>query len=281
MNEILTFNDFVRFLLRNKWLFVSTIISVVSLAIVLMFILPPKYKASSNLILIDSPAANPMSAKLGGLANFVAPKLGLGSEDLNKVELLLNSSRFILQAVDSLQIKSMIYPTMWDSSTNEWRDGVKKPNLQLVVDRFKSEIFTTKIDFEKNTLNVTATMSNPESAKELLASYIGFVNRYLIRRNTKEVERNISFLTQKLTETPNMSLQKELVELLRHEYSSLMMANRPVFEKVDDPLTPYVRSFPKRKVMLAAAIAVGVFLGFLVAIFLEWYRSFKLGKNAN
>ena len=279
MKKELTLNEFVHFVFRSKnQIIVSGLLSTI-IGIVATFYIKPVYKSEVKVIMAVTEKANPLLAKLGGLANFVGPKLGMGSEGLERIDLIANSGNFIEKLVDEIKLKEILYPDMWDSKSNNWNDELKKPNEQQVLEDVR-RTFKGEVDLEKNVYTIKSFVNTDTLSAQILNDYVDFLNVYLVRRNMNKIEDNLAYLYKKKKMVKDQLILNEVVASISSEFRNQAFVNKDIIEVIDSPLVPYKRHFPPKKIIVIATFIFGLVFGLIIAVIRLWWKNYKLEYDA-
>lgn len=125
---------------------------------------------------------------------------------------------------------------------------------------------------------VSIEWTDGATAAEWANGYVALANELVRQRALTQAESNIEYLNQQVDETNVVELQRVIYNLLETEIQTLMLANAReeyAFTVVDPAVAPERRVRPRRALMVVSGGAVGVFLGFLVAILINFVRQVR------
>jgi len=97
------------------------------------------------------------------------------------------------------------------------------------------------------------------------------INEHMCEQDVQEAEASIDYLESKLQETNIAGMQQVFYQLIESENRTVMMANSQqeyVFKTIDPAVVPQEKIEPKRAIICILATLLGVFLVFLLAVFL-------------
>lgn len=125
---------------------------------------------------------------------------------------------------------------------------------------------------------VSIEWTDGAKAAEWANGYVALANELVRQRALTQAESNIEYLNKQVDETNVVELQRVIYNLLETEIQTLMLANAReeyAFTVVDPAVAPEKRVRPRRTLMVVSGGAVGVFLGFLVAILINFVRQVR------
>jgi uncharacterized protein involved in exopolysaccharide biosynthesis len=201
-----------------------------------------------------------LSNQLGGLASLAGLDLTNGGQDHDAIA-VLNSRRLIEEFIKRQNLLPMIFP----------RQG-KNTTLWFAVKRFKDRIVTIREDKRTETTAVDIDWTDPQTAALWANGFVALANELVRTRALNESTRNIAYLTQQSSQTNVVDMQRAISDLIESEMKTLMLANgrtEYAFTVIDPAVTPEVRKSPQSVIIAIAGVAIGFFIGIVVAFIRE------------
>lgn len=290
--------------LREIWNTVwagKKIIIVVSLifalvAIVISLRLPNVYKAEVLLAPAtkdDQGSLANIAGQFGGLASLAGISIGGSGVDKATLALEILKSRVFLtefirkfelevplMAADGwdFQKKRWIINTdAYDPDLGKWIRDVKFPYKPEPSDQELYEVFIKKhitVNQDKKTGMTVVQISSmsPDFAKDWLDKLIFSLNDKMKSRDIQEAQNSIDYLNQQLNKTELTELKQIFYQLIEQQTKTIMLANvrrEYVFQIVDPPVVPEIKSSPKRALICLLAVVLGVMVGVILVLFMR------------
>jgi uncharacterized protein involved in exopolysaccharide biosynthesis len=144
-----------------------------------------------------------------------------------------------------------------------------KQSLWLAVEKFRSTVLKIRQDREKGTTIVTMRWKDQALVAKWVNDYVGLANEILRMRALEDSSRNIKFLNEQIGQTSLVEIQKVIYGLVENETKNHMLASTReeyAFTLIDPAVKPDDRVWPRRTIMLATGLAVGLILGAAFAL---------------
>jgi hypothetical protein len=296
----------LRELFAALWASKATILGIVLISALISvsvaLFLPNKYTSQALLApRSDSGAGGAlgqMASQFGGLASLAGVNLGgLGDQGSTAVAIEMLKSRefFGTYLYDEVLIdlmaaegwdrgtgKVLIDDSLFDEKTATWVRDVSeefqvKPSVQEAYEEFSEEFLGVSEDTTTGFVTVAVTHYSPTVARNWVALAVKGINEAVRARDVEEAEKSIAFLNQQRLKTSLVSLTEVFAELIEQQTKTVMLANASdeyVFQVIEPPVAPEIKSEPKR----ALICALGTLLGGMLAVFLVFIRHFT-GKE--
>ena len=284
----------------------KTILSIVFLSglfsVLIAVYLPNKYTAEALLApRSDSGAGgtlSQMASQFGGLASLAGVNLsGLGDQGATVVAIEMLKSReffgtYLYDAVlvDLMAAKGwergsgkvLIDNSLFDAKLATWVRDVGeefqvKPSVQEAHVKFSKEFLSVAEDKTTGFVTVAVTHYSPTVARNWVNLIVKGVNEAVRARDVEEAEKSIAFLNQQRLKTNLVSLTEVFAELIEQQTKTVMLANASdeyVFQVIEPPVAPELKSEPKR----ALICVLGTLLGVMLAMSFVLIRHF-IGKE--
>jgi uncharacterized protein involved in exopolysaccharide biosynthesis len=294
--------NMIRVLWAGKWLIAAITAGTVVLAILLAFLLPVTYKADALL----APNQNDTTGNLAGLGSQYAGLASLAGIDISsdgreKTVLgleLLQSRKFIGDFVDR---RGILVPLMavsgWDSQTGEleiddrlydtetdtWLRRANPPrgaapSMQEAYEFFIDDVIEVSQDAKTEFITISVKHRSPFVAKTWVDWLVEDINDTVMQQDVEEAEQAIEYLTQQMAATSLAELQGVFSRLIEEQTKTIMLAKMSpeyLFRTIDPAVVPEYRWSPRRTLIAALGILLGLILGVVTAFLRASYREFK------
>lgn len=292
-DEINLYELFVLFW-ANKWLIIGVSFSFVVGALAYAITLPNIYRSEALLAPVEDNSRAGLSGlagNLGGLASIAGVSLTGKDQDKLSVSIeVLKSRKFLTNFINHYELMvPLLAAEGWDKETDRliinahlynqkehiWvrkskGDSKVEPTLQEAYKKI-IEIMKVSHDKETNFVVVSVEHYSPRVAKLWVDLLVENINKEIKRRDVEEAEKSIKFLREQLDKTPIAEMQTIFYELIEEQTKTIMFAevrDEYVFKTIDPAIVPEIKVGPK-KVLICA---VGLFVGLVMGVFLVWVR---------
>lgn len=248
-------------------------------------LLPEKYEASIVLSPVDDDAggklggAGALLSQFGGLASLGG--LSIGGSDKKAVALATLQSHALTEAfIRDNQLLPLLYADEWDAGRKAWIDDAPddpddQPTIWKAERMFAKKVRSVAEDKKTGLVTLTIEWTDPELAARWAAELVARANRDLRARAIEESMASQAYLSEQLTKTSVVELQKAIYGLIEAEIKKVMIANGSdefAFRVVDPARVAEERSSPKRGLMVAVGVLGGLMFGLLLALALPSSR---------
>ena len=287
--EEIDLRDYINVLLKRKWLIIGIVLMAVVIAAIISYaILPSIYQSSVTF----------------KIAKIHKPLLYNVSEAINQLESL--PLTLIGYLYDFSEVKNEI------NSDNILKDVISELKLNLSPSELVNHIKVENID-NSGYVKVTVENTSPELARDIAFSlvnqFIELNQQYyqekiaLLEKEKQSIEKQMALEMEKINEaeklrldiidSEGLSLTEKQIQInlllnystqIREHYNELVdkyyilenqILNSSNFEIVNYPSIPQAPIKPNRKLNIAIAGVLGLFLGVLIAFFVEYWQGGK------
>jgi uncharacterized protein involved in exopolysaccharide biosynthesis len=257
------FIDLCRVILAQKYLVAttSTIGALIALAFALIAI--PIYRADVVVTIVEDSklgGAQSIASQFGGLASLAGVNLGTGGQE-REHQAVLESRHLIEEFVR----RSGVLPLLQGNAK-------QPPRVWIAVEMFKRNVLKINEEKLKGTTTISMESPDPVIAARWANEFVALANELVRTKALDDSSRNIDYLNQQVAKTNVVELQRVLYNLIESETKTLMLANARLeyaFTVVDPAAVPEVRVSPKRTLMVATGLAIGLLSG----VFIAWIRN--------
>lgn len=264
------FVDLCRVAWAYKYLVGTTSLVGALIALVLAIIAIPIYRADVVVTLVEDSnigGAQSLANQFGGLASLAGVSLGTGGQD-REHQAVLESRHLIEEFVK----RNGVLPLL------QGKAG-QPPGVWIAVEKFKRNVLKIEEDKIKGTTTVSMEWPDPAIAARWANGFVALANELVRAKARDDSSRNIDYLNLQVAKTNEVELRRVMYNIIESETKTLMLANARLeyaFTIVDPAAVPTVRVSPKRTLMVASGLAVGM----LVGVFSAWMRNKVLRKRA-
>lgn len=279
---------------QGKWLIGGVTLVFVVASVVIALMMPNIYKSEALL----APASEEQGAgglaglasQFGGLASMAGINLG-GSGGSDKTQLaieVLKSRQFIgdfiekhqilpeLMAVDKWHMDSNTIsfdPDIYDEKSKTWVRDVElpfqpKPSLLEAQKEFL-KIFVVNKDNESGMVQISIEHQSPFLAKQWVDWLVTDINNVMKERDVAEAIRSTEFLNKQIETTKIADIRTILYKLVEEQAKTIMFAevrDEYVFKTIDPAVVPEEFYKPKRAIIVAIGIALGLIFSVMVVL---------------
>lgn len=262
-----------------KWGILACGLGAALISVVYALSLPNKYEASMLL----SPAQNSagsVSSRLSGLATMAGVNIGGGRDEVNPTVVAvetLKSRRFLIDFIKRRNLAPEIAAaTSYDREVGQWRFNnerydqksgrwLKQPPDDWELYSALSNSLQVGIKDTNGLVSLRLTSYSPEAAAKWLGWLVEDLNQHLMEKEALEAERSIAYLKTKLDETALTEMRQVFYQLIEQQTRTIMLAKaKPEYalSVIDPAMEPVSRSSPKRSLIVALGIMLGMMLAF-------------------
>lgn len=232
----------------------------IAIALILALTATPIYRAQVALTEVhesNMSSASALAGQLGGLAGIAG--LNLGSSSSGREARAVLQSRYL---VEEFLRRNSLLPILS-------RTAQAPLTLWRGVEQFRSSVLQIHVDSVTGITTVAIDWTDPVVAARWANGFVATANDLLRSRALDESTRNVGYLNAQLAKTNVLEVQHALYNLIESETKTLMLANGRIeyaFTVVDPAVPPEVRTRPKRVVIVALGVVVGLFVGTIIAL---------------
>jgi uncharacterized protein involved in exopolysaccharide biosynthesis len=199
-----------------------------------------------------------LGGQLGGIASLVGVNLGPAGMKTREYQGVLRSRKLAENFVQRYDLIPLLYPK-----------AKVIPTLWLAVRRFQGGVLTIRDDKRSMLTLVDLTYTDPVVAARWANDFVALANETLRNRAMAESKASIAYLTNEVSKTTDVQIQRVMYNLIENETKTLMLANaRPeyAFTVVDPGTAPELRTSPHRTLMTAFGLLLGLLIGALIGL---------------
>ncbi|HEX9706015.1 MAG TPA: Wzz/FepE/Etk N-terminal domain-containing protein [Steroidobacteraceae bacterium] len=217
-------------------------------------------------------AASSLAGQLGGLASIAGINLGSSGVATQEARAVLASRRLVEEFIR----RNALVDEMVSA-------GIPEPTVWFAVQRFRESVMSINTDDADGTTTLAIEWTDPVVAAGWANGLVALANELMRTRALADANRNIEYLKKQVAATNVVEIQRVMYSLIENETKTLMLANARAdyaFTVVDPAAAPEARVRPKRKLMVATGLALGLILGALFAFGHDTVRRYRMREAA-
>ena len=235
-------------------------------------LMTPYYRAEVLLAPVSDPNENEnyvsQFGEFGGIAALAGVNLKHKDRKSESVA-TLRSRQFTHKFILDRQLDRVLFARFWDRERERWKSAEDAPTPWDTYRLFDEKVRGIREDKSTGLITLSIEWQDPALAAQWANELVASVNTVLRRRAVADSDRAIDFLQGQLTRTSVVELQQALHRLIESEMKKSILANineEYAFKVIDPAVAPEDPVRPKVVAMVALGTAVGLLLGFIVAL---------------
>ena len=278
MNNDLTTKDditildvFNVFITHKRLIFLLSIFGF-ALGFVISHVIKPIY-TSEALLISQLDNQQTQSSGLAGLAGLTGISFGSGASNKEAIKAMavLKSRTFKIHVIQKENLKPDLFPELWNNQNASWisaepSDVSAASSLDKLI-----EIKTS----EKGLIRFSISSHSSELSSFLSNRIIFLINNYLRSQVIDEAEESINLLKEELKTTKLAALEQTIYSQIEGHTQSKTLANvrqEYAFKVIDNAIQSISPTWPNKTQIQLMGLAVGLLVGFLVSLFLGFFR---------
>jgi uncharacterized protein involved in exopolysaccharide biosynthesis len=233
------------------------------------------YRSEVLLVQVNTDNASSSLAQLGGLASLAGINIGSVGSDSQTSLAVLRSRDLIRNFLLEKDLLPTLFPERWNEEKRDWKDQAEAPDIRDAVTMFDEKIRTVSDNKKTGVIKMTIEWTEPQVSAAWANQLVSMVNVRLRERTIAEAQRNINYLQSALKETTVPPLQSSIAKLLESEMQKLMIARGSeefAFKVIDGAVPPKKPFRPRRVVIVAGSVLMGMFLSVLILLVRQGVR---------
>jgi hypothetical protein len=263
------------YLWSRKWLILASAAAFGAIGLAYSFVLPPTYRAHAIIAIKDQqggPNASGILSQLGGLGGMMASQFGVGSSNLDRLEVLARNRSVLEEVIKSENLLPELFPGLWDSGKSGWKDSATIPTLRMGVERMRVRSLGIRANPKQKNIDVEMEASDSTLAYRMLTRYLEELNRKIVSDAKSEEAANMSYLESQLDGSQDPLMREKLFQLIAMQVERTMLISMRAFDVIEPPAVPLMKDSPKRKRMALMWTFGGFVLSILAVTGMRWTR---------
>ena len=291
------FAEVARAVWGEKIAVISIVLLMILGSIAVALLLPQKFKSTAIVAPIEqsSSGVGALVEQYNSLASIAGLNVG-SNTSVVKADLalqILGSQKFLTEFIERRELLPYLLAfDHWDPTTDQihFDSTLRDPKTGNGQERNSvsngrsdyfeayqafSESMEVKRDQQTSFISISVEYYSPSLARQWVELLINDINENLRLRDIEEATKSIRFLEQKIAENTIADLNATFFELMQGQIQTVMLASAKteyVFTTVDPAMTPELRSWPNRRLIVTLGLLVGLVLAFMYVL-LQHFRS--------
>jgi LPS O-antigen subunit length determinant protein (WzzB/FepE family) len=251
------------------------------ISILVIFLSPVKYTSSTLLAPIASKTAPAIGGNYANLASMAGINLGgAGDSKTNLAIEVLQSRSFFINFINKRDLAAVLFAaSSWNSDTNsliynskkynieasEWNSG-EKPNIKKMHKYWIEDVISISQDAQTNFVTISIKHISPSIAFNVLEWVLEDLDDDLRSRDIASSSEAIEYLEGEVVKTESDDLRVLFYTLIQEQTNKKMIAitqPRYLFDLIDPPYKPEIKSEPKSLLILISFTILGFFISLL------------------
>ncbi len=258
------------------------------------------YKAEATLV--DNSGAGSKAggalAGLGGLASLAG--VSIPASPVEAVIATATSDAFLIEFVRKHELKKVLMKGAWDEDSQQWKEpsglvytlwgqGLRpilmgerptvnspyplaenEPTWQKTIEEIeKKGVFSISKDKKSNMITMSITWTDPNQVAQWVELWASDLNDLIRQRTIAESQSMLDNLIPKLDQPLPAEVRTSIIGMIDEQTKTInaaMVKKDYALKLIDPPLAPEIVAKPKRVLILAVAIVLGLMIGAMVAI---------------
>jgi uncharacterized protein involved in exopolysaccharide biosynthesis len=292
-NDNIDLEEIFRIIWKGKLVIIATSVLFTVGSILYALSLPNKYESEALLAPVQDQGGGlgDMASQLGGLASLAGVNLGAGKVDNTVLALEIMKSRdFIFKFIKKHELTAQLIAVkgwdinsntllfdddLYDSKHKKWVREVEpplkpEPSLQESYVEFMRLMSVSQ---DKTTSMVTISIEHysPYIAQQWVRWLVDAINVEMREKELYEANNAINYLNKQLKGTQVSGFKDVMYQLIEEQTKTIMFAKvrkQYIFETVDPPLAPEIKTGPKRALICILGGSIGAILSILILLVL-------------
>ena len=268
--------DFVAIVRRGWRLIAIVTVAVTAVTAVAAFLITPVYRAEVLLVPVQeegSSALESLAGSFGGFAELAGVELGTGGSTKDEAIALLESKILARRFIEEENLMPVLFADRWDAQKGAWAVGPEDvPTFSDAFEIWDEDIRAVEASTTSDLVTLIIDWKDRELAARWATEIVRRVNEFMRARAISDARSSIEFLKSEAGKTNVIEVQLAINRLIESQYKTMTLAKEReeyYFKVLDPAFAPDADDFvwPKRLLMIVAAIIGGALLGLMVVIF--------------
>ncbi|SRR6266404_901015 len=268
----LSLMELLRFLGRHKLILVICVVVFTAGAVVLAFVMKPKYR--SEVVVFPAESSSGLGGELGqlgGLASLAGINIGgAGGKKSEEALEYLRSRIFTAGFIQRHALMPILFANKWDSARNQWRNADDAPTIAEGIARFSKKVRQIEEDKRTGIAKISIVWTDRVAAADWANWLIAEADRALRERAIAEQNRSIEFLKVEAAQTSTVEIANAISKLMETELKNAMVARTRdayAFKVLDPAMVADLkdRDSPNKPLITVMGAGLGFVIGVIAA----------------
>ena len=272
--------EFWDLLLNYKYSILMTVITTTLIGLFYAVSAEPLYRAQVLMTESDNQTSGggmgAIAEQIGGIAGL---DIGGQGKSVDTYLAILKSRSFIENFIQESDSKKFIFANSWNNESGEWIE--EEPSDFKAYYAFQEHILSVSKNVKTGVLTLSIVWHDPVRAADWANNLVKNLNNILRIQAIDEATKRITFLEEQTKKTSLIGLQSLISALIQSQYEKAMIANVKEeygFKIIDPARIPEVKFSPNRTLILILSFVSGIFIGILLALFMNIMAHYKRYK---
>lgn len=272
--EPINWGEYWRMLVKNRKLIGIITAASTLIALLIAFLLPPVYRAEVLLAPVSQDKSEGLSAiasQYGDVAALAGINLGSSKDKTAEHVAALKSRSLSMSYIKEANLMPVLFASKWDAEKKKWKSGDDAPTEWKAFKLWDENIRSVSVDRKSGLVTLAIEWKDSALAASWTNSLVKKVNNKLRTEAVEDAEKSISYLEQQLVRTTSVEVQQAIYRLVEAQTKKKMVASTReeyAFSVIDPAVPPEERSKPKRGLIVAIGMLVGLFSAVTASILL-------------
>lgn len=249
------------------------------------WLVKPVYRAQVVMVPAENQDASGLGSligQFGGLAALAGVNIGKSGSILDEAIAVLGSRAFIERFIRARDLLPILFARKWDESTRRWdvRDPDDVPTLFDGTEKFDRDVYRVAHDEGSNIVTLTVDWHDRQLAVRWANELVAALNDEMRQRAKNEATRSLNYLSETAKRTSEVAIREAVYKLVENQIKIIMLADvrrEYAFRVVGPPILPDADRYvwPKRPLIIAAAVVIGGVLALLYALLVDAVRRLR------
>lgn len=250
---------------HRAWLIITTTVISGGVAAGISTTMTPIYRAETVLAVVEQGGTSSgglagLAGQFGGLASLTGVSLG-GSADRSEALGTLSSKQLVESFIKERDLLPVLYANQWNLDSKQWRGDDKPPTVWAATELFTKRIRKVAEDKKSGLITVAVEWRDAQQSAAWANDLVSRANASLRARAIAKSEANLAYLNAELGKTSMVEIRQAMFRLIESEVKGVMIAqgtNDYAFKVIDPAVTPERKIKPKRTLITAVGLALGL-----------------------
>lgn len=277
-NEDIDIWDFFLYVWHSKFkiFLITSFFTLISILYIL--IAPPKFTSSAMVSPVGDSSFSMVGAQYSGLAGLTGIDLGVATSNKSDLAIeILKSRNFYKNFISNRNLEAKLFAVKkWDKKSNKLVYDQSKYNLEkaewLPYEKLDTHIshkiwidniLSIDRDVQTGFITISIKHQSPEVSFEILSLLLEDIDKNLRSRDIVSSTKAIEYLESELIKTSSEDLKNLFYGIIKDQTNKKMIAiTNPefIFEIIDPPYIPDIKSEPKSLLILISFFILGFFI---------------------
>lgn len=266
---------------EGRWWIVASVVICAGIAVAIALSMTPIYRAAVVVVPANTERSGDMNGalgQLGGLASLAGLNIGGAGMETEESLAVLRSREFTEKFIQDNSLMPVLFADRWNDKEQNWRDDALPPTPAQAYKYFNKAVRAVIQDKKTGLVTVQIDWKDRQFAADWANQLVQRLNAEMRGRAIAHANASVGFLEKELEVTSVVGTRDSINRLIESQIKQRMLANvtqEYAFRIVDrampsdknDPVQP------KKRLIAAGGVLIGVLLGIVIVIVMGLLRS--------